>query len=963
MVCNPKVEKYKQSLSNGASNHVVFHQNLQSLRNKITELEAVLCNLKQKPTCVTITEHWFTEIEVETLNLTNYRRISAYARMNKIHGGSCIFVDESLEDAAELMEITEMSLEGVFECSSIVSRSHKLIIICIYRPPHGNTDIFFNLLSDALSFCQKKIKNYRTVLTGDFNINLLEQSLLSKSFQDVLLSFNFNQTIFEPTRITKSSATLLDNLFINFINAYQGEILTTALSDHEAQILRVAGCTSPEYETIPQIMRIFSKNKVAQFKEMLGTESWANIYACKDANLAYNMFSNMFTQLFNLIFPEKTIKPSTRKHNNWITTGIKNSLKTKRSMYKSMKKGIITKDIFDRYAKILKLVICQSKKIEHINYIRTSNNPGRTIWTLVKWYRGNNAVKKECLVKNISQDSSHLSKVDILNKANKFYINLGPNLNINLNRAKENIHLHNKTIFLQPTDPMEVKTTIMRLKNKKSVGKDQIPIHLIKSVADEVAPLVSHLINLSISTGVFPDKLKVAQIVPIYKKGEKNQLSNYRPIALLNNFSKIYEKIISERLISFFEKESILSTYQNGFRKKKSTIRAIYQALDRVLDSLNLKKDTVAMYLDLSKAFDSVVPEILLSKLELYGVRGIPLKLLSSYLHSRMQRVIDSSGGVVSSSSEAEVKRGVPQGSILGPLLYIIYTNELPNITSQDTVQFADDTSIISSSSNSENMNAQIFTALGKFQHWFNANNLLLNEDKTQLIQFSYQKEWAAKQYTNRDLTLSTEKTANFLGLTVDYRLDWTSHIDSLCTTVSRSCFALSVIAQNVNIMAAIAAYHAYVHSKIRYGVIFWGGSSDVLRVFVAQKRCLRMIFNLKHRESCKPIFINEGIQTVISTYILEAVMFVKNNQDLFIDQVRNHTHDTRTRDDLLNIKSNFSFIQKNVKYCIIKTYSKIPIELRSSHSHVLKSKLKKRLIQRAYYTMQEYFDDDFSDL
>ena len=397
---------------------------------------------------------------------------------------------------------------------------------------------------------------------------------------------------------------------------------------------------------------------------------------------------------------------------------------------------------------------------------------------------------------------------------------------------------------------------------------------------------------------------------------------------------------------------------QNGFRRKKSTVRAIYQALTKILSSIDSGKKTVALYLNLSRAFDSVDHGALVLKLETYGIRGIANKIIASYLSDRGQAVAvkDKNGDLITSEFGC-VKRGVPQGLILGPLLYILYTNELPNII-PNTTQFADDTSVVLSLESGDDEAEKISDTLSVMETWFSANNLLLNIDKTQIIKFSYQTNFISKKYANNNKFLETLPSAKFLGIQVDHRLDWKIHTDLLAGKIAGYCYALKVLSTEVNPETAIMAYHAFVHSQLKYGIIFWARGLEANRIFQLQKRCIRNIFNLKSVETCKPKFVESGILTFISAYIYEGVIFIKENPNLFNSFSRNHSHETRHKEDLNTIKCNFTFIQKNVQSSIIRIYNKIPSEIRNQNVRNLKRYLRGLLVSRAYYTLEEFFGD-----
>ena len=511
---------------------------------------------------------------------------------------------------------------------------------------------------------------------------------------------------------------------------------------------------------------------------------------------------------------------------------------------------------------------------------------------------------------------------------------------------------------MKPADNTEIFTTIKALKNTKSVGEDEIPVILLKYIAEEITPPLTYIINLCMSTGIFPDRLKLSHIKAIYKKGDKKLINNYRPIAILNTLSKVFEKIIYTRLMLYLEKNKILFENQHGFRQNKTTILAIYKALTNILDSLNNQQYTFAMYLDLSKAFDSVDHDILIQKMEIYGIRGVPLKLMKSYLYQRLQCTVETDkSGTILKSDTRPVTVGVPQGSILGPLLYLLYTNELPSIVSQAMLQYADDTSIIFSEPDAIDINNKIFSTLSDLETFFTSNNLQLNITKTQVIKFSYQNNDEIL-LTNGISTLETVKNVSFLGVKIDSRLDWKCHINTLAQNLSKYMYALKIISQTINIQAAFIAYHGYIQSRVRYGIMFWGNSTDFHKIFVLQKRCLRNIMGMKQIESCRPVFLERNILTLISIYIYESVIFIKENKDLFTDCDRNHIYNTRNKTDLTQPKAKFTYIAKNVKCSIIKVFNKLPIELRNLPTNKLKHKLKNLLLQKVYYSLDEYYKD-----
>ena len=780
-----------------------------------------------KPNVLLFSEHWMSKENATFVKIEGYDLISLYAREEMMHGGVCIYCGKN-SSYKEDKDINNMSIEGNIECAAVYQAKSSLLFLCLYRRGVGVFEVFIQRIREILEHIYCKYPKYKVIIAGDFNVNFLEtQNNKVKEILDIFNVYNFKQCIFKPTRECGQSATLIDNVFCNFseIISY---VLNTALSDHHSQIAHIKGSDRNGNNVKYIYRRVFPRSKTESFKQEMGQIDWSGVYGCRTVDEAYSQFLTLITDIFNVLFPVK--KCFCKKTNNyWITGGIKKSCTTKRILYFKKIRGLISSQYFNNYSKILKKVTKQAKKISNTQYIKNADNKIKAVWKLTKDITGNNR-NDATILENFSKKYSDSHK--ILNNLNKYFNNACPTVGKSVNHDFP-LNTVMQSIFLGPVTGHETLKVIKSLKNKKSTGDDNLPVTIIKEIAEFITEPLTYIINLCFKTGVYPNLLKNALVKAIHKKGDVDQEANYRPISLLCNFGKIFEKLIYSRLINFLEGHSIISDRQNGFRKKKSTIRAIYQAISTVLTSLNNDKVTMAMCMDLSKAFDSVNHKILGKKLENYGIRGNALKLVKSYLENRTQQVIENdSYGRLFASDKVLVTKGVPQGSILGPLLYIMYTNELADLTGQHIVLYADDITLIFSEDNSSDMLINVDRACGILDRYFAASDLLLNIPKTQCVVFGNRKE-TEFIFTYNGININSLKEVSFLGVQIDSRLDWGAHVENVAKSISRYCYALRVIAEHVGVDSAMSAYYAFIQSKVRYGLIFWGNSAEINRILI----------------------------------------------------------------------------------------------------------------------------------
>ena len=928
----------------------ILHVNIRSLRKNYDKLLALLNILPFPLHAICLSETFLYENEHSCFPLPNYLFLGN-SRDTK-QGGAGIYVHSGLA-----IEEQSVNLEGAEAVSVRLSGAvvRPFYLTCVYRTGAADLGKFLNSLDSFLH----SIDIADHILTGDINIDLL-RSDSSEYYSDIISQYNYQNIITIPTRICSTTETCIDHMLVNFNSCkiYSGT-LCSDISDHLPIFAIFENLAKPSSNILQTRNLNISEQALGKIFENV---SWDSITCESDANAAYDKFLQIFTRKFDEACPlvEKSQKVRFEKFETpWFNNKLSKETKKRDKLLRDHLKYPFSPKLRLAYQKQRNYVtsLLRDTKASYYDNLISGISDSKQLWNTINTAIGRkNAINPKTGLNSLQLDESSppiTNSLGIAEALNSYFTSIGPCLAAKLSYEPfESEITHNlkpeSSFQLNEVDESVIYKELAQLNVNKAAGPDEIPAKFIKLCGQFILKPFTHVVNLSLKYSIVPTEMKKARVRALYKnKGSKLLPNNYRPISILPVFSKILEKIVNFQLQNFLNVNNVIFPNQYGFQQKKGTADALIQFTNKCFKALNDSECVLGIFIDFSKAFDTVDHTILISKLRnFYDFSDSAVSWFSDYLENREQFVqIDSV-----KSAPQNIKCGVPQGSILGPTLFILYINDLMLHTNFfEPILFADDTNLFVKSKNLNCLSSEVNENLDAVFKWCNANKLTLNVEKTNIILMkNHQNKFRLEnEITMNSAVLRCVDEIKFLGVTINPTLNWEPHLSKLRKDLNKISGLLFVASRFLPKSALILIYNALAHSKLVYCIEAWGNApaTHLKKVFVIQKRMVRTIFKRKPREHSAPYFQNANILPVPQLYTHRICLYAHHT--FYQTIIPTRPYDTRRSTLDLPLPPSTSTIgHRQPSYQASAAWNQLPAEIRViKNTNTFKAVLKQHLL------------------
>ena len=851
---------------------IVYH-NAQSLNSKIEEIR--LMASERNPKLMAFVETWLDKSHLnKEFEINSYILLRRDRKAEANRGGVCLYVNRSFK--AKVLELN--SHAGHCYCENLwveisCSVGRRFVIGVIYRSPSGSLANFCQHMQMDLS--QVVDRGMPIIIVGDFNVDLLRMDSNSEFYRNCMESFFLEQVVNSETRVTATSRSIIDHIWTDDINKIRNIELHAGFSDHKIcyvdMLIRYKEVKPREFNS-----RSYKNFSAENYIDELKNQNWENVLSRSGVDECWEAFQTDLRRIIDIHAPIKSFS-KLKGNQPWMTRNLLELIHMKNAT-KEIAEYLGTSEwcaLFKQRKSVVDKETLKAKKDYWARKIEEHVDNPIKLWKTMK------DLAPSCFADKpeISLDANKAEEF------NQFFTGIADSKRAEI----DSVDPCEATAYLESfggedalkLDLVEIneectRNTIGKLPIGKAAGVDGIPAKALKIGIDVLIRPITALINMIIRSATFPQCLKVSVVTPIHKKGDPEDPNNNRPISVLPILSKVVERIIKQQLMAHIELNKLLVDVQHGFRPYHSTSTCLLTLQDDIYRNLEEGKMTGIVCLDLTKAFDMMDHGVLAAKLRSFFGEGNATKILINYLEGRQQQV--KIGNTLSESRD--ITYGVPQGSILGPLLFLIFINDLPrNIQRCKTLLFADDTTLYAGSRHPCNIQAALNSDLETVKKWFDKNMLILNVSKTNFIMIK------PKHMTddhNAVIMVGGRRieevgVARVLGVKMDNGLTYESHLRELISNVKYRYRAFSRIARFLNEDTKLLLYNSVIACRLNYCDVVWNTGNKYMkdRLQTIQNRAARIILNSGPLENAEGLMDQLGWLNLQEKRLLHGLVLI----------------------------------------------------------------------------------------
>ena len=956
----------------GKNELLIIHINCRSMINKEEEIFDIINLLN--PDIICLSETWLDgSVPIKYVPkgykiLRKDRSEEFLQKYRKIKGGGLAIIYRSYLNIIPKPKITPID-EEIFWVQ--VQTKNNFLLGVIYRPEYS---LLLQENEDGESALEKNIRkaseiSNRIVILGDFNIDLLNKSHKNtKYLYSILNSYNLTQHIKNVTRIDMNTGkgTLIDHVWTSSEMKVIKSGTCQGISDHLGIFIKLDRTNiNAKIKPPEKISRNYKNYDPQKFSEdtakAIANSKIEKLIEEKNLDAATEELISVISETASIHAPLNLKKyQNSSTYIPWMTDELSLKIAQKNELLYDyfVSRDPILKARFDD----LKNKITTEKRNIKQKWIeeeikKAGNDPFK-LWKLYNYLTGREKTYECIEPENITQEKA--------NQFNEFFCNIGKSKNHNPDESQNfssPVDSSQANFNFNPENTTKIEKLIEKLKDKTATGYDYLDVRLIKDLKKVIAPILTKLINLGNEVKKFPNCLKRAIIKPIHKSEDPNNISNYRPIALLPILSKIFERAATDQIMEFLIKNLLLTRTQHAYLKNHSTITFLVEAINFIYKLLDQKLHTALVKIDLSKAFDTINHKKLINKLKTLGLNENALSWIESYLGNRTQKTKFQ----YFTSSENPVTTGVPQGSILGPLLFICFTNDLASNFDDSLcklLSYADDSTFIVNATSSTELKSKIKTTLEKAQSWFIENEMKINTDKTQILVFKNGKHQnkitIPITYQNKKIKLVSEPYVEILGILIDENLSWEKQINHVRKKSMNATRNVHRVNKMLPKKSRLNMYHCIISPNFDYGDVLFGGCSikNSKRLQRVQNFAVKSITGNRKYDSATKSFqelkllnLQQRRKVHESVFIHKAIS--KNSSRNLQEEYSNYQPKAQTRrytsGKLIIPTHNTSKFKKSPLYRTIATWNSIPNNIPKDSINSHKTKYQNYLIAQTF--------------